>query len=541
MSDIAVAAKPKIASTSSQPLPSDITIGANCVLTLEDVNSLVRLDARINLGSESLAAIERSHQLLQANVDKRIPIYGINTHFGDQVSLFDSHLHNPDLSAYHDSISARQINLIKSHSCGLGDIVPPQIVRAAMLLRAHCLSQGYSGVAPSTIHAVLEYLNAGITPVVRQYGSIGASGDLIPLAMIAAGMIGEDVDVFYQGKIMRAPEALQKAGLKKLKPQLRDGLALINGTSFMTAIASTSVYKLKRLFNQMLFAVAMTLESMMVITSAYHPLVHELKRQTGEMSVNRFLLNFWEGSQLLSDLDELRTASHELASGLKPVQDYYSLRSVSQGFGPFHENLARATEWVEREMNSVNDNPIVDVAENKIYHNANFMGYYITEACDMLKMDIAQASTWIHALLAILVHPRKNNNLPANLVSEPGRQNGFRPIQLLAASLAVQNRKLAQAHQAYTLPTEGDNQDVNSLGTHAAFDLQAAVGNLERLTAILLLASLQALEFRDIKKASKNAQRIHQTIRDVCGPLGDCRPLSEDMNAVIQLLDAGKI
>jgi histidine ammonia-lyase len=541
VSDLVMDTMPKVTSSVKQSR-SEITIGSKCQLTLHDIHSLVSQNARVNLSADAYAAMDRSHQLLQASVDKRIPIYGINTHFGDQVTLFDANMKNPDLDAYHESITARQVNLIKSHSCGLGDVVKPETVRIAMLLRTHCLSQGYSGVTPSTIHTLISFLNSGITPIVRQYGSVGASGDLIPLAMIAAGVIGEDVDVLYQGEIMRSPVALEKAGLKKLKPQLRDGLAMINGTSFMTAIASHSLYKLQRLFNQMLFAIGMTLESMMVITSAYHPLVHELKRQTGEKSVNSFLLNFWQGSQLLSDLDELRSASvQDSASGLKPVQDYYSLRSVCQGFGTFHENLERATEWVEREMNSVNDNPIVDVAENKIYHNANFMGYYITEACDILKMDIAQASTWIHALLAILVHPRKNNNLPANLVSEPGSQNGFRPLQLLTAALAVQNRKLAQAHQAYMLPTEGDNQDVNSLGTHAAFDFQQSVENLQRITAILLLASTQALEFRGIEKASKNAQAIRQVIRTACPKIADCRPMTEDLEAVIQLLDAEKI
>jgi len=512
-----------------------ISIGLNCKLGLVDAYLVGHKKCPVQLDPSSYEVMEKSHHFLKVCIDQRIPIYGINTHFGDQVNLLDSNLKNTDEAAYYESINARQINLIRSHSCGLGEAIPAEIVRAAMMLRAHCLSQGYSGVTHFSVEAILNVLNAGIVPKVCCYGSIGASGDLIPLSMIAAGITGQDVDVFYDNQTMRAPDALQKAGLEKFTPHYRDGLAMINGTSFMTAIASLAIYDLKRLYQQMLYAIAMSLESMMVISSGYHPLVHQLKRQAGESTVNHFLLNFWEGSHLLTDLDELRDANIS-EDTKRPLQDYYSLRAVSQGFGPLQENLERAITWIENEMNSINDNPIIDLEEMKIHHSANFMGYYVTDACDILKMDIAQASTWLHALLANMVHPRKSHDLPANLVDDPGHQNGFRPIQLLTAALAVQNRKLAESHQAYTLPTEGDNQDVNSLGTHAALDLRESVANLERLTAIMLLASTQALEFRGVHNASLKAQQICQKIREFSKKITDCRPMSEEINRVVELL-----
>lgn len=520
---------------------SSITIGAHRKLTLADVKKLADT-CEVRLNPEVIPQIENTYRFLKSCVDNRTPIYGVNTHFGDQVHFLDTHLKNTESTSYEACITSRQMNLIRSHRCALGDIVPLEIVRVAMMLRAHCLAQGYSGVTLAAIHALLNYVNAGITPLVPKYGSIGASGDLIPLACIAAAIIGEEVNVMYQNEIMPASHAMQIAKLTPLKPQLRDGLALINGTSFMTAISSLALYQLKRLFKQMLCAIGMALEAMQVITSGYHPLVHRLKLQSGENSVNDFLLEFWKGSQLLFDLDELRLATlTEEKHTTRSVQDYYSLRSVAQGFGPFQENLVRATDWIENEMNAVSDNPIIDTNENKIYHCANFMGYYVTNACDILKMDIAQASTWIHALLANLVHPRKNHDLPANLVSDPGRHNGFRPIQLLAASLAVQNRKLAQSHQAHMLPTEGDNQDVNSLGTHAALDLREATDNLERLTAILFLASTQALEFRGQEKAGKKSRIIHKIIRRHSATVAVCRPLSEEIHAIITLLKEEKI
>lgn len=520
---------------------SPITIGASRKLTLHDIKRLASGIIPVELSKEAYTALDHSYAFLHSCIEQRMPIYGINTNFGDQVRFIDPHLNNHDPLIYYQAINARQKNIIKSLACSIGPTVSPEIIKITMILRAHCLAQGYSGVNCATVTAILDYANAGITPIVGRYGSIGASGDLIPLASIAAGIIGEEVDVLYQEKIMKAPTALKIAGLKKFEPQMRDGLALINGTSFMTAIASVALYNLQRLFKQMLSAIAMALESMMVISSAYHPLVHQLKQQTGENAINDFLLNFWQGSQLLSDLEELRSANatyDETANiaPIKSVQDYYSLRSVPQGFGPFQENLQQAITWIENEMNSVNDNPIIDAANKKIHHGANFMGYYVTDACDILKMNIAQASTWMHALLANMLHPRKNHNLPANLVADPSKNNGLRSAQLLAAALAVQNRKLAQAHQAFTIPTEGDNQDVNSLGTHAAFDLQESVANLERLTAILLLTATQALDLRGLDKASPKSQAIYHLVRTYSPQLVECRPMTEELNNIIKLL-----
>lgn len=521
----------------SQVGNSFISIGRGCQLSVDASYHLAHGAASVALPPQATQVIEEAYQFLKIHVDKRVPIYGINTNFGDQVRYIDSTIKDSQSTDYYESIQERQVNIVRSLSCGLGPVVSPKLVKITMMLRAHCLSQGHSGVHPQLINALIDFINADITPVVRCYGSIGASGDLIPLAMIAAALFGEEVAVVYQGQTMMAPEAMKRAGLKPYTPVMRDGLAMINGTSFMTAIASLALYNLQRVFRQLLTAIAMSLESLMVISSAYHPKVHQLKQHSGEMTVNQFFVDFWQGSQLLIDLDELRIddKSH------KPVQDYYSIRSVPQGFGPFKENMERARAWIENEMNSVNDNPIIDAKEQHIHHSANFMGYYITDACDILKMNIAQASTWTHALLANLVHPRKNHDLPVNLVPNPSKHNGFRSMQLLAAALAVQNRKLAQSHQAYTLPTEGDNQDVNSLGTHAALDFQESVANLERLTAILMLAATQALELRGIEKASPKAQEIYKLVRTHSPSIEQCRPMSEEIADFISVLQEGVI
>lgn len=519
-----------------------ITIGAYSKLTIADAKLLATNGVTVKLSHESENVLERSYRFLSTHIDQRIPIYGVNTQFGDQVSLLDPYLKDHQSSAYYNSIQARQENLIRSLSCGLGDIVASEVVKVAIMLRAHCLAQGYSGVSPNLCPAMLAFLNADLIPVVRKFGSIGASGDLIPMAMIAASMIGENADVIYRDTLMKAPQAMELAGLKKLEVRGRDGLAMINGTSFMTAIASLSVYNLNRLFTQMLMAIGMALESMQVISSAYHPLVHQLKNHQGENSINAFLLKFWQGSKLLSDLDELRRLNSEdnfaspRTSIHRAVQDYYSLRAVPQGFGPMLENIQTSIIRIEAEMNSVNDNPIIDPIDQKIHHAANFVGFNITDICDTLKNNIAQASTWLHALLANMVHPRKSHGLPINLIENPDSNNGFLSFQLLAAALAVQNRKIAQSHQSFTLPTEGDNQDVNSLGTHAAFDLDEAVTNLERLTAAIFLAATQALEFRGIENAGEKSQAIYKIIREYSPKLINSRPMTEDLMKIIDVL-----
>jgi phenylalanine ammonia-lyase len=271
---------------------------------------------------------------------------------------------------------------------------------------------------------------------------------------------------------------------------------------------------------------------MLVIEAGYHPIVHELKGHRGELAVAERILGAWSGSRLTRDLDRARSeGTTEIG-----VQDYYSLRSVAQGFGVFYENLARAKEWIESEMNSVNDNPIVVPEHQQVYHTANFMGYYVSSACDMLRADIAQAATWLHALLANLVHPRKNRGLPVNLIEDPTNYSGFRPIQILAASLTVQCRKLAQSHASFVIPTEGDNQDVNSLGTHAAFDLRAATEHLQQLTGTLLMASAQALELRGIEKASDKSRAIVEEYRRTVPFLREDRLVHADLVATADVM-----
>jgi histidine ammonia-lyase len=511
---------------------NEVVVGGPLNVDLKTLVAVARHGASVKLEPASRASMSECHAFFTSKVDSRVPIYGLNTQFGDQVVLLDKHLDDYEGESYQNSLQNRQNSLIKSHNCGMGELAPTEIVRGAMLLRSRCLSRGYSGVRPAVVDAYFNFLNHGITPDCFRYGSIGASGDLVPLSTIAAAVVGEDVQVRYHGHTLPVRALLPKLGISPLQIQGREGLALINGTSFMSSIAGLALHDLSNLFDSMLSVIAMALESLLVIEDGYSPIVHELKGHLGELAVAERIRGSWAGSRLIRDLEKARSeGTAEIG-----VQDYYSLRSVAQGFGVFHENLARATQWVEAEMNSVNDNPIVVPEHAQVYHTANFMGYYVSSACDMLRADIAQAATWIHALVANLVHPRKNRGLPVNLIEDPTNYSGFRPIQILAASLTVQCRKLAQSHASFVIPTEGDNQDVNSLGTHAAFDLRASVEHLQQLTGVLLMAASQALELRGIEKAGHKSRAVVEEYRQTVPYLREDRLVHGDLVATVEAM-----
>lgn len=519
----------------------NLYVGHKQWITIDDCVRALEGHISINLSPQSNEIMEKSYDVLKEALEANRSLYGITTQYGGDAFRVDVHPtssqdnSSENIEDFKSRLHSRQKNLIRSLMCGVGEEIHVSFVRMTILLRLHTLSQGYSGVRPIITEQLINLLHKKIYPVIKRYGSIGASGDLVPMASIAATLMGEkDQEVLFDGKRENAHAVLQKCNLKPIELGPKEGLALVNGTSFMTSIMAVSLYNLKRNFNWMLLAIGLSLEALQVIDDAYDPIVHKLKRHTGECVINNFLNNFWKGSALIKSPESFNRKDN------RSVQDVYSLRSVSQGFGPFYENIRTATTWTEREMNSINDNPIIDPTSRKISGTANFMGYYITSGSDMLRSDIAQASSWLHALLANLVHPRKNNSLPANLIEQPEIYSGFKPVQVLAASLAVQNRKLASTHQAYMIPTEGDNQDVNSLGTHAAFDLSQVVENLEFLTSILMLAGTQALELRGSKKASEGSQILLKKIRSVSPFLTVDRPLTQDIEAIVSLIRAEK-
>jgi histidine ammonia-lyase len=369
--------------------------------------------------------------------------------------------------------------------------------------------------------------------VIYRYGSVGASGDLIPLSGIARALMGEG-QVRLHGELKPAVEALAAIGMKPEPLTMKEGLAIVNGTSFMSAVAGLAAARLCSLLPLSIAVAASLIESMLAMDSPYMAFVHEQKRHAGQVRVASFIRDCLRGSKLVRVMAELRMEWRSMLlehgrAQQENVQDYYSLRGIAHGFGPFADDLERGVTWIENEMNSLNDNPLIDTETEYIYSSANFLGDYVAVAGDQLRADIAKAGTWIHALLGNMINPRKNRALPSCLVCNPDAVTGFKTIQLLVAALAIHNRNRCLPVSSVMLPTEGDNQDMVSLGTHSAMDLLEVTENFETIVAATLLAAAQALEIRGIQKGSPTSQKLWEFTRQHSRFVDLDRPLHDEI------------
>jgi phenylalanine ammonia-lyase len=518
-----------------------VKVGYPHVLRIADIHR-VAAGGGASLAYEARPRVRKSREVLDRFVDDRLPIYGVSTQFGDDAYRVQIHGTYPE---YIESTVRRQNRVIQALGCGLGEEAPREVVRATMLLRAHALGQGASGVREELIDAILTLLCHDVCPVIRRYGSVGASGDLVPLATVALVLSGLH-EVRRDGKVMPAKEALRDIGMGPWTFRMKEGLSLVNGTSYMTAIASLAVHRLCHLLPVALAAAATVSEAMLAMDDSYEPFIHRVKNHDGQVQVAEFVKGCWEGSSLIRPLARLRREWRDMViergeAVQEHVQDYYSLRALAHGFGPFREDLGRAVRWVEEEANSANDNPVIDGEGDKVHHGANFLGDYVAVACDQLRADVAKAGTWLHALLGNLIHPRKNRGLPSNLMPNPDEQTGFKTLQLLVAALAIHNRGRALPVCAVMLPTEGDNQDMVSLGTHSAWDLLECTDNFGRIVAVLLLGAAQAIEIRGVERSSNMAKRTHAFVRQRSPFLREDRVLSGELEVLAREAAGGEL
>ena len=513
-----------------------IKIGKSFWLNLEKVYGVSSLGQKVTLPDEEAQKMEESIKILQKYANDRVPLYGINTQVGD-----DAYRVNLKSEDYEDSLIRRQANAMRALGCGLGQDCSDEIIRATLLLRANAHVQGASGVRPLVTEGILKLVNEDILPVIKRYGSVGASGDLIPMSSIGRTLMAEHM-VKYKGSIVHAKDVFKVLGIEPIQLHMKEGVAIVNGTSFTTAIAAIAIHKLCYYLPLSISATVACCEAMLAMDSSYDPYLHEAKHHKGQIEVAAFIRECWEGSSMVRSLSKLRekwkaSLVSEEISNQEHVQDFYSLRGIAHGFGPFAENLERAVSVVEEEMNSVNDNPIVDIKNGTVLHGANFLTDYIAVACDQLRADVAKASTWMHAIIGNLLHPRKNRGLPSNLVTNPEEYLGFKPVGVLMAAIAIHNRSRTLPVSAIMLPTEGDNQDMVSLGTHSAFDLLEVVENYSRMISIMLLAGAQALELRGLNEASHRSKKIHSFVRKYSSFVDKDRPLADDIEQINLFLD----
>jgi phenylalanine ammonia-lyase len=498
------------------PIPvSALAVGAR-VLSLEDVEQTARHDRVVELAPVSRALIIKGRAALEEQLARGERIYGVNTGVGGNIKF----VLTPDQA------ELLQHNIMRHLSCATGAPLPVDVVRAAMLLRVATFATGASAVRPEVVDALIQLLNRGITPVVPRYGSVGASGDLMPSAYVARVLVGMG-GVEYQGRHMSALDALKLADLEPIRFAPKEGLALINGTTMMTAVAALLWVDARHVLRALLSAISLSVEALEAGSEPFAPWVQDAKGHPGQSAVAEYIREHLAGSKLTGDSGK---------------QSCYSLRCPPQGLGPAWEALETARPIIEREINSANDNPLIDPATGALYRAGNFYGGHIARLLDTWKIDFAIMGNWANALMAVLVDDKFNGGLPASLVPEPGVNSGFKGMQLSVTSLACAIRQMSGPSSIHSLPTEAYNQDVVSLGMHAAVTALDALECLRNETAMVLLASAQAVDLRGAtEKLGSRNRHMHAAIRQVSDFLDRDRPMEQDVADVAALIAAGKL
>ncbi len=454
-------------------------------LTLKDLRGLLDPPRPIALDPASHRAIDRSAAVVQAVIDRGETAYGINTGFG---ALARTHIKD-------DQLTELQRRLVLSHAAGTGAPLPDAIVRAVLILKINGLARGFSGIRRSVIEALVALLNAEVYPRIPAKGSVGASGDLAPLAHMSATLLGIG-EVSHKGKVLSAVEGLKIAGLKPIDLAAKEGLALLNGTQVSTALAATGLFAADDLLRAGLIAGAMSTDAALGSDAPFDPRIHAVRGQLGQIDAARALKALMEGSAL--------RASH---IDCDRVQDPYSLRCQPQVMGAALDQLRHAANIIERECNAVSDNPLVFADQGDIVSGGNFHAEPVALAADGIALAIAEIGAISERRTALLTDARMSN-LPAFLSPDPGLNSGFMIAHVTAAALASENKLLAHPASVDSLPTSANQEDHVSMATHGARRLHDMADNTAAIVGIELLAAAQGIELRKPVATSPRLQKV---------------------------------
>jgi len=487
-------------------------------LGIDDIVRVARDHERVELTASALAKLAASRAVVDQVVQSEKPVYGINTGFGEFTRV---HIPQADRERL-------QRNLVLSHCTGVGERLPEDVVRAMMLLRVNSLSFGYSGIRPQVVQALVDILNADIYPVVPCKGSVGASGDLAPLAHLAAVILGDGF-VVVDGREVPAAPVLDAVGIKPVSLAAKEGLALINGTQVMCAIAALVCYDARRLMKVADIAAALSLEALRGTRAAFDPRIAAIRPHQGQMTTSVNVLKLTEDSQIM--------ASHK---NCDKVQDAYSLRCVSQVHGASKDALRRTLEAVDVEVNSVTDNPIVMPDTGEIISGGNFHGQPIALVMDYLKVAIAELGDISERRINRLLDGHLSS-LPAFLTANPGVNSGLMILQYTAASLVSENKVLCHPASCDSIPTSAEQEDHVSMGTIAARQAREILENVTYVLAAELLAAAQGIDYLAPLQAGTGTAAVHQRIRALVPHLDNDRTLSPDIATIREAVIDGSI
>ncbi|MFQ5896359.1 MAG: histidine ammonia-lyase [Nitrospinota bacterium] len=487
-------------------------------LTLEQVEAVARRGARVRIAPGAIARMERAHALVQQLVESGSTVYGVNTGFG---SLSDVRMGR-------ETLGELQLNLLRSHATGVGEPLGEAEARAVMLLRANVLAKGYSGVRPALAELLVGMLNAGLHPLIPAKGSVGASGDLIPLAHLALVLVGEG-QVLRQGQVLAGGEALRAVGLSPLSLGPKEGLSLINGTQVMTALGSLAAASAERLVKSADVVGSLSLDALRGTPAAFAEELQQLRPHPGALASGRNLVRLIEGSAIRE--------SHRHCPAL---QDCYSLRCMPQVHGAAREALRFARGVLAVEVNAATDNPLVFPEAGEVLSGGNFHGQPVAVALDALAVGLASLGNISERRIERLVNPTLSG-LPHFLSRRSGLHSGYMLLQVTAAALASENKTLSHPASVDTIPTSGGKEDHVSMGAHAARKAVQVLENVRTILAIELLCASQGVEFLRPLRSSEALERVHAALRERVPPLVEDRASREDIATASELLESGAI
>jgi histidine ammonia-lyase len=490
-------------------------------LTLADaVRTASSAAAAIRVDPAAMERVAASRAVVDAALADGRPVYGVNTGFGK--------LQGKSIS--HADLLRLQRNLVVSHACGVGDPFSPAETRLMMLLRVQSLLRGHSGVSPSLVERLVAIWNAGVVPVVPQRGSVGAGGDLAPLAHVALTVIGEGEAVF-RGERTSSRAALERAGLPATyELREKEGLGLLNGTQTMTAVAALALDRAERLLRHADLAAAMTLDALQYSVRPFHPRVQEVRPHPGQAVTAANVRALLQGSAILE--------SHAAPHG--KVQDPYSVRCAPQVHGACRDALTHVRDVVVREINATTDNPLVFAEDGVLVSGGNFHGEPVAMACDYMAIAAAELGSISERRVENLVNPDLSGLAPF-LARDPGLCSGLMMAQVTAAALASENKALAHPASVDSIPTSANQEDHVSMGPIAARKARDVVANAERVVAIELLCAAEAMEHRRPLRSGPGVEAAHAAIRSRVAPLVEDRLLAADFAAMDELIESGAI
>ena len=501
-------------------------------LHIDDVESILLKNESIAISKETESLIKQCFDFLNRFISGKI-IYGINTGFGPMAQYrIDDEL-----------LTELQYNLIRSHSTGVGNPLPDMYVRAVMLARVCTFVQGKSGVHPDAVHLLIEFINRGIYPLIPEHGSVGASGDLVQLAHMALALIGEG-EVHYKGEWRSTKEVLQEEKLKPFAIHLREGLAITNGTSAMTGIGLINLIYAKQLLDWSASASVMMNE----IASSYDDFMSEAlnkaKHHEGQSEIARVMRQVSEGSQcILNRENELYNGKYNGTKKLDhKVQPYYSLRCVPQILGPVFDTLKNAFTILMDELNSVCDNPIIDLETQNVYHGGNFHGDYVSLEMDKVKIAITRLTMLAERQLNYLCHDRINEILPPFVnLGVLGLNYGLQAAQFTATSTTAESQTLSFPNYVHSIPNNNDNQDIVSMGTNSALITKQVINNAFQVISIQFMALAQAVDCLQIEeKLSPQTMIIYKEIRKIFPKLVEDKTLYQEIEKINNFLKTSR-